>query len=86
VMNVGHIVYGQVLYHTDAETGEYYYPRRTAEVPYRAPMGNFNTTFNNVAADYRAWDAVGHAEKLEIPALFNFNPALCKRPGSLVAR
>jgi hypothetical protein len=86
VMNVGHIVYGQVLYHTDAETGEYYYPRRTVEVPYRAPMGNFNTTFNNVAADYRAWDAVGHAEKLEIPALFNFNPALCKQPGSLVAR
>jgi hypothetical protein len=85
-MNVGHIVYGQVLYHTDAEAGEYYYPRRTPEVPYRAPEGNFNTTFNNVAADHRMWDAVGHAEKLEIPTLFNFNPALCKQPGSLEVR
>jgi hypothetical protein len=85
-MQVGHIVYGQVLYHSDAEVDEYFYPARTANTPWRPPMASFHTSLNTVAADHRAWDAVGHAQQLAIPALFNFDVGLCKAPGSLLAR
>jgi hypothetical protein len=85
-MEVGQIVYGQVLYHSDAEVAEHFYPRRTAETPWRPPMASFHYSLNTVAADHRAWDAVGYAEKLLIPEFFNFNAALCKQPGSIAAR
>jgi hypothetical protein len=85
-MSVGQIVYGQVLYHTDAEVNEYYYPKRVPTDLYRMPMGNFNLTLNTPAADHRAWDAVGHAEKLDIPALFKFDAALCRLPGSVAVK
>ena len=85
-MNVGHIVYGQVLYHTDAEVEEQYYPQRTAAAPWRGPSGSFHYSLNTIAADHRAWDAVGHSEKIEIPALFKFDAALCKAPQSVEAK
>jgi hypothetical protein len=85
-MNVGHIVYGQVLYHSDAEVEEQFYPKRTADAPWRPPMASFHYSLNTVAADHRVWDAVGHGERIAIPALFNFNAALCKQPGSVEAR
>jgi hypothetical protein len=81
-MNFGLIVYGQVLYHTDAEIDEYYLPTRPADKPYQPPYASFHLSMNTVAADSRAWDAVGHTEKIGIPALFNFDPALCKPPGN----
>ncbi len=81
-MNFGLIVYGQVLYHTDAEYGEYYIPKVPDDNQYVAPRGLFHLSMNTVAADSRAWDSVGHTEKIGIPALFNFDAALCKRPGN----
>jgi hypothetical protein len=81
-MNFGLIVYGQVLYHTDAEYGEYYIPKVPDDNPYVAPRGLFHLSMNAVAADTRTWDAVGHTEKIGIPPLFNFDAALCKRPGN----
>jgi hypothetical protein len=85
-MNVGQIVYGQVLYHTDAEVNEQFFPQRIPSEPYRAAAGSFHYSLNTVAADHRAWDAIGHSEKLAIPALFNFDAGLCKLPGSVEAR
>jgi hypothetical protein len=85
-MNYGLIVYGQVLYHTDAEIGEYYLPTRPIDKPYQPPYGSFHLSMNTVAADSRAWDAVGHAEGLEIPAIFNFDPSLCAPPASVAVR
>lgn len=82
-MNYGLIVYGQVLYHSDAEYGEYYVPERPASNPYQAPYGSFHLSMNTVAADSRAWDAVGHSEKIAIPPLFSFDPALCRPPGNV---
>ena len=85
-MSAAQIVYGQVLYHSDAEVIEQFFPQRGAENIYRPPAGSFYYSLNAVAADHRAWDAVGHSEKIEIPALFKFDEALCKRPGSIEAR
>jgi hypothetical protein len=85
-MNFGHIVYGQVLYHSDAEVGEYYVPRRSAANIYQPPYGLFHYTMNTPSADHRAWDAVGHTEKIAIPALFNFNEKLCKTPETFAVR
>ncbi len=85
-MNFGLIVYGQVLYHSDAEYGEYYVPERPANNPYQAPYGSFHLSMNTVAADSRAWDAIGHTEKIAIPPLFNFDPALCRAPGNLAVQ
>jgi hypothetical protein len=81
-MNYGLIVYGQVLYHSNAEYGEYYVPERPAGNPYQAPYASFHLSMNTVAADSRAWDAVGHTEKIAIPPLFNFDLALCRAPGT----
>jgi hypothetical protein len=85
-MNFGLIVYGQVLYHTDAEIDEYYLPTRPADKPYQPPYGSFHLSMNTVAADSRAWDAVGHTEKIGIPALFNFDASLCKPPGNIAVQ
>jgi hypothetical protein len=85
-MNFGHIVYGQVLYHSDAEVSEYYVPRRSAANIYQPPYGLFHYTMNTPSADHRAWDAVGHTEKIAIPALFNFNERLCKTPETFAVK
>jgi hypothetical protein len=85
-MNFGHIVYGQVLYHSDAEVDEYYVPQRTNANIYQPPFGLFHYTVNTPAADHRAWDAVGHTEKIAIPALFNFNANLCKTPETFAVK
>jgi hypothetical protein len=85
-MQFGHIVYGQVLYHSDAEVGEYYVPQRRSANVFQPPIGLFHYTMNTPAADHRAWDAVGHSEKIGIPALFNFNERLCKTPESFAVR
>jgi hypothetical protein len=85
-MDYGLIVYGQVLYHSDAEYDEYHVPGRTASNPYQSPRGLFHYSMNTVAADTRAWDAVGHAEKIDIPPLFNFQSNLCKRPGNIAVQ
>lgn len=85
-MNFGHIVYGQVLYHSDAEVGEYYVPRRAAANIFQPPIGLFHYSLNTPSADHRAWDAVGHTEEIAIPALFNFNDKLCKNPETFAVK
>jgi Divergent InlB B-repeat domain len=85
-MRYGHILYGQVLYHSNAEVEEYYLPKRTVDKSYQPPIGLFHYTLNTPAADHRAWDAVGHTEKIEIPALFKFNEKLCKVAESYIPK
>jgi hypothetical protein len=46
------------------------------------PFASFHTSMNAVAADTRSWDAIGQSEKIPIPALFRFNPSLCRPPKS----
>jgi hypothetical protein len=85
-MRYGHILYGQVLYHSNAEVDEYYLPKRTLDKSYQPPIGLFHYTLNTPAADHRSWDALGHTEKIEIPALFKFNERLCKVAESYLAK
>lgn len=63
------IVYGQVLYHTDAEYNEYHFGkdgyRQKPGAKFSA--GQFNYAMNTPAADYRTWDAVGESENVTVP-------------------
>jgi hypothetical protein len=51
-----------------------------------AAGGSFHYAMNTPWSDTRVWDAVGHAEKLDIPSQFTFDPAACFRPKSTAVR
>jgi hypothetical protein len=85
-MNYGLMIYGQVLYHSDAEYGENYVPEIPASNPYQTPQGSFHLSMNTAAADSRAWDAVGHTEKIGIPPPFVFDASLCTVPQTVAVQ
>jgi hypothetical protein len=76
-MKYGLISYGSVLYHSGAEVGESYLGGHGGTTHY---------LMNTPWADTRAWDLVGHAEKIDIPTQFKFDPATCFKPGSTAVR
>jgi hypothetical protein len=82
-MTYGLPIYGNVLYHSDAEYTETHRPQDQNGWP---ANGAFHYMMNTPAADTRIWDAVGHSEKLEIPALFEYNASLCFRPITIEAK
>jgi len=76
-MKYGLIAYGNVLYHSGAEVGESYLGGRGGTTHY---------LMNTPWADTRAWDVVGHSEKIDIPTQFKFDPATCFKPNSMAVR
>ena len=80
-MKYGLPMYGSVLYHSDAEYGEWYRPESLYS---NDANGLFHYMMNTPAADVRSWDAVGQSEKIEIPSLFNFEAATCFKPKSSI--
>jgi hypothetical protein len=82
-MKFGLPIYGSVLYHSDAEYSEKYRPQPANGFP---ANGLYHYMMNTLAADTRVWDAVGHSQKIDIPALFDFNPALCFAPATMAIR
>ncbi len=75
-MRYGLMMYGSFLYHSSAELSE-------AE---DARAASYQYTLNTPIADTRAWDAVGHSEKIDIPPQLAFNAAMCKKPLSTAVR
>lgn len=84
-MKYGHIVYGDVLYHTSAEIETDYISQQPPS-PLKPVGGNFHYTMNTPWADTRVWDSVGHSEKIDIPSQFAFDALACFKPKSMVAR
>ena len=82
-MKYGLLVYGDVLYHSSAETP---YAYVGVEGFRGAVGGSFHYVMNTPWADTRIWDAVGHGEKIDIPPQFAFDPATCFKPKSMAVR
>ncbi len=80
-MNYGLIGYGDVLYHSSAETVTNYVGQEQFA---GAVGGSFHYVMNTPWADMRAWDAVGHSEKIDIPSQFAFDAGACFKPKSIV--
>ncbi|MEO5559178.1 MAG: hypothetical protein ABIO49_05235 [Dokdonella sp.] len=79
-MNYGLITYGNVLYHSSAETSAAY---TGVEGGYEGAVGaSFHYVMNTPWADTRIWDAVGHSEKIDIPPQFTFDAGACFKPKS----
>jgi hypothetical protein len=82
-MKYGLLMYGDVLYHSSAETPFSY----VGVEGYRGAVGgSFHYVMNTPWADTRIWDAVGHSEKIDIPPQFAFDPATCFKPKSTTVR
>jgi hypothetical protein len=79
-MKYGMIGYGSVLYHSSAELDTNYGNGAGGT------GGNFHYIMNTPWSDTRAWDAVGHTEKIDIPSQFTFDPAACFKPKSTAVR
>ncbi len=78
-MNYGLISYGNVLYHSSAETSSAY----TGVESYQGAVGaSFHYVMNTPWADTRIWDAVGQSEKIDIPTQFTFDAGACFKPKS----
>lgn len=77
-MKYGLIMYGNALYHTAAESEE-------AEVTKSA---SYHYRLNEPIADTRAWDAIGHAEKIDIPTniFTTFDASQCTTPKSVAVQ
>lgn len=75
-MKYGLIMYGNVLYHTSAEQieGEW------------SGIQDYHYRLNTPVADTRVWDAVGHTEKIDIPAPLTFDASLCTKPPSMAVQ
>jgi hypothetical protein len=73
-MKYGLIMYGNLLYHSSAEQieGEW------------SGIQDYHYRLNTPVADTRAWDAVGHSEKIDIPSPLSFDASLCHKPISMV--
>lgn len=86
-MKYGLIAYGNVLYHSSAETGEGYLSSFGGSGPsFGAVGGGTHYIMNTPWADTRVWDAVGHSEKISIPSQMSFDPATCFKPQSSAVR
>jgi len=78
-MKYGLITYGDVLYHSSAETSAAY----TGVESYQGAVGgSFHYVMNTPWSDTRIWDAVGHSEKIDIPTQFTFDAGACFKPKS----
>ena len=76
-MKYGHIAYGNLLYHSGAEIMPAYLgPSQNL----LALGGSTHYVMNTPSGDTRAWDMVGHTEKIDIPSQFAFDPATCFKP------
>lgn len=86
-MNRAKVVYGQVLYHTDAEYGDIH----KAQNGYSRRTGQFHYVMNTPASDTKTWDSVGESEGVAIPdpipgrtpAQGGFDPSRCFTPDPL---
>jgi hypothetical protein len=78
-MNFGHIIYGDVLYHSSAETTANYVGSEEFQ---GAVGGSFNTVMNTPWSNTRIWDAVGHSERINIPTQYSFDAGACFKPKS----
>ena len=82
-MQYGLISYGDVLYHSSAETSAAY----TGVESYQGAVGgSFHYVMNTPWSDTRIWDAVGHSEKIDIPPQFTFDAGACFKPKSTAVR
>jgi hypothetical protein len=82
-MKYGLVGYGQVLYHSGAEIGQNFaWPDGSGN----NRGGSFHYLMNTPWTDTRAWDAVGHSEKIDIPPQLRFDPNLCFEPASVAVR
>jgi len=79
-MKYGMIGYGSVLYHSGAELDTNYGNGAGGT------GGSFHYIMNTPWSDTRAWDAVGHTEKIDVPSQFTFDPAACFKPKSTAVR
>jgi len=78
-MHYGLIAYGNVLYHSSAETSAAY----TGVESYQGAVGgSFHYIMNTPWSDTRIWDAVGQSEKIDIPSQFTFDAGACFKPKS----
>jgi hypothetical protein len=75
-MKYGLIMYGSVLYHTSAEQME-------GEM---LSVQDYHYRLNTPVADTRAWDAIGHSEKIDIPSQLTFDANLCIKPVSMTVQ
>jgi hypothetical protein len=75
-MKYGLLMYGDILYHTSAEQieGE------------NAGIGDYQYRLNTPVGNTRVWDAVGHAEKIDIPSVLTFDASLCRKPADTSVR
>jgi hypothetical protein len=77
-MKYGLIMYGNALYHTNAE-------RLEAETTNSA---DYQYRLNAPLADTRVWDAIGHSQMIDIPTniFTTFDPAQCTTPKSVAVQ
>ncbi len=86
-MKYGLIAYGNVLYHSAAETREAYLSTFGGSGPtFGAVGGSTHYIMNTPWADTRVWDAVGHSEKIGIPSQLSFDASACFKPQSSLVR
>jgi hypothetical protein len=71
-MKYGLISYGNVLYHSSAEVSSLE-DQDATDSQYR---------LNTPIADTRAWDAIGHSERIDIPSQFVVDESTCFAPQS----
>jgi hypothetical protein len=76
-MKYGHVIYGNVLYHSAAEIVTNYGGKSNFV---GAIGGTSHYIMNTPWSDTRVWDAVGHSEKIDIPSQFRFDPRACFKP------
>lgn len=86
-MKYGLIAYGNVLYHSAAETREAYLSTFGGSGPaFGAVGGSTHYVMNTPWSDTRVWDAVGHSEKIAIPSQLSFDAGACFKPQSSAVR
>jgi hypothetical protein len=71
-MKYGLVTYGNVLYHSSAEVGQIE----------DADASDSQYRLNTPISDTRAWDAIGHAERIDIPSQFVVDESTCFAPMS----
>lgn len=80
-MKYGMVTYGDLLYHSSLEWEGIASPQRDG-LPMRASQ-LYHTVLNSPIATSRAWDVIGEADKVDIPAQFpTFDASQCVKPAS----
>jgi len=81
-MKYGIITYGDLLYHSSIEWQGIAAPADGSGNPIFASQ-LYQTNLNEPIAESRAWDIVGQAEMIDIPAQFaTFDPSTCFKPAT----